>query len=440
MLQYRNGILHVDGASVRDLTAARETPFFLFSAGRLDANYAALATGLAAAGVSWRVRYCAKSNFEPALLTRLATAGADVLVSHVAEAELARDCGFAAERIAFQKPVLIESELRAVLGLGISHIHILRPADVDTLATCAAAAGRRIHVSLRLCNDRGISPLARWSARLGMSAVEACAAAARVCKCQHLEFHGLHFYIGTQRGTPSAFVPLLDRALRVAAALRTAAGVSVVEIDVGGGIPSPTLRRGAWGGLWQRLRHDADPPDPVDPVEAVRLFTAELGRVYRERVQRAGLEPLPVLVVEPGRAVAGNAAILVTRVSSVRGRWVFLDASRNHLPESPFLFTRRVLPVVLNESAPRCFRHLSGATLNTTDVMDLARRLPPLQPGDLLALCDAGAYSLARACRYAGLTPAAYLLDERGVLQSIRRAECRADLTAVAAPREDAHG
>ena len=440
MLQYQNGVLHLDGVSLDAATAGRETPFFLFSASRLDANFAALSAGMAGAGVPGRIRYCAKSNHEPALLTRLAAKGADVLVSHAAEAGLARDCGFKAECIAFQKPVLAETELREVLGVGVGHVHVLRPADIDLVETCAAAAGRCVKVSLRLCNDRGFSPLTRLSARLGMSVAEACAAAARVRECRHLNLHGLHFYIGTQRRTPSAFIPLLDRALRIAAELQTAAGVSLAEIDVGGGIPSPTLMQGAWPGLRQRLLHDADPPEAADAVEALRRFTADLALVYRERAERARLEPVPALTVEPGRAVAGNAAVLVTRVGAVRGRWAFLDASRNHLPESPLLFTRRVLPVVLAASAPRRFQHLSGATLNTTDVLDLARCLPPLQPGDLLALCDAGVYSLARASRYAGLTPAAYLVDERGVLQCIRRAEGRADLTATVAPPEGEHG
>jgi diaminopimelate decarboxylase len=161
--------------------------------------------------------------------------------------------------------------------------------------------------------------------------------------------------------------------------------------------------------------------------------------VYRKRVDRARLDPVPELTFEPGRAIVGSAAVLVTRVVAVRGRWAFLDASRNHLPESPLLFARRVLPVILSASAPRRFQHLSGATLNTTDILDLARCLPPLQPGDLLALCDAGVYSLARASRYAGLTPAAYLVDKRGTVQCIRRAEGLADLTATVASQEGWH-
>jgi diaminopimelate decarboxylase len=112
-------------------------------------------------------------------------------------------------------------------------------------------------------------------------------------------------------------------------------------------------------------------------------------------------------VVEPGRAIVGNAAILVTRVHAVEGRWVFLDASYNHLGESPLPFSRRILPVAQPGSSPKQTYHLSGCTLNTTDIIDVRRRLPPLGAGDVVALCDAGAYSISRASRYACLLPAA---------------------------------
>jgi diaminopimelate decarboxylase len=119
----------------------------------------------------------------------------------------------------------------------------------------------------------------------------------------------------------------------------------------------------------------------------------------------------------------GNAAVLVTGVQAVNGRWAFLDASRTFLPESPLMFARRILPLVEpgREEAER-FYHLSGSTLNTLDVLDLRRRLPSLAPGQALAFCDAGAYSISRASPYAGLPPAVYMLQEDGAVRRVRRA------------------
>jgi diaminopimelate decarboxylase len=114
----------------------------------------------------------------------------------------------------------------------------------------------------------------------------------------------------------------------------------------------------------------------------------------------------------------------------VDGRWLFLDASRTFLAESPLMFRRRILPLDDRRALPRRSVHLSGPTLNSLDVIDLARRLPPLAGGDCVALADAGAYSISRASRYAGLSPEAWMIEIGGRLRRIRRAEGLADLVA----------
>ena len=152
----------------------------------------------------------------------------------------------------------------------------------------------------------------------------------------------------------------------------------------------------------------------------------------------AGLRPAPALALEPGRSIVGDAAVLVTRVRGVSGSWAFLDASRNHLGESPLLFGRRILPE--RESGPGLRRrayHLAGNTLNTRDVIDVRRKLPPLGEGDLLVFADAGAYTISRASRYAGLSPPVLLLEPDGTLRTIRRAEALEDLEGPMSVRSD---
>ena len=150
---------------------------------------------------------------------------------------------------------------------------------------------------------------------------------------------------------------------------------------------------------------------------------AALARRFGELAEGARLPARPVLAAEPGRAIVGDAAILVTRVRALNGGWAFLDASRNFLPESPLLFSRRILPLRgPAQGHERRFYHLSGSTLNTLDVLDLRRRLPRLAIGDLLAFCDAGAYSISRASSYAGLAPAVWMLGEDGEFRQVREA------------------
>jgi len=210
----------------------------------------------------------------------------------------------------------------------------------------------------------------------------------------------------------------------VASEAGSEAGVTLREVNLGGGIPSPTLRRVGPRQVLGRLRDRLGASASSGNLEA---FAARLGARFRELVATSGLSEPPVLAAEPGRAIVGDAAVLVTRVRAIRGSWLFLDASRNHLPESPLLFARRILPLSKGKGEER-FWNLSGCTLNTLDVLDMHRRLPPLAPGDGIAFCDAGAYSISRASSYAGLSPAVYLLEAAGTVRLVRRAAGVEDL------------
>ncbi len=92
------------------------------------------------------------------------------------------------------------------------------------------------------------------------------------------------------------------------------------------------------------------------------------------------------------------------------------------LVESPLGFTRPIEPLEPRDG-PRSLVHLSGPTLNTLDVVDTRRRLPPLRVGDILTIGDAGAYTLSRSTSYAGLTPPLYLARRDGTIECIRPAE-----------------
>jgi len=176
------------------------------------------------------------------------------------------------------------------------------------------------------------------------------------------------------------------------------------------------------------MRGQANLQASTNSITALEDFARRLSEQFYQEVHSIGLPKLPVLTLEPGRSIVGNAGILITRVRNIQGMWAFLDASRNFLGENPLLFTRHILPVDIRGRNSLRYYHLSGSTLNTTDIIDLWRRLPSLTSMDVLALCDAGAYSISRANRYAGMAPAIYLLETDGSLTIIRRPEQSTDL------------
>jgi diaminopimelate decarboxylase len=418
LLEYREGGLHVEGVPLAGLAERLGTPFFLIGEGRLRANYRALERGFARAGVAAVLRYCAKTNPEPAVLETLARCGSHLLASHAAEVELAIRCGFPPERIAYARPVLLPEELDAVLAAGVRWVHAHRAADLDLLESAAARAGRRVRVSLRLRPEGfSLSPLDRLNRRLGLGAGEVLEAARRLSRSSWIELAAVNVYLGTQQSSLDGFSRAFRRVLALLERIAAETGGAVREVNLGGGIPSLSLRKVGPRRLLARWR---DLPGSPGGPEKQEDLAVRLGRRYRELAEGARLREMPTLAAEPGRAIVGDAALLVSRVHVVEGKWAFLDASRNFLPESPLLFSRRILP--LAEGKPDRFYHLSGSTLNTLDVLDLRRRLPRLETGDALAFCDAGAYSISRASSYAGLPPAVYLLREDGEVRQVRRA------------------
>ncbi len=448
-LAYRSGELCVEGVPLSALAEGRETPFFLLAERQLRTAYARMARAFSAAGVAAELRYCAKTNSEAAVLATLAACGAGLLACHPAEVELARACGFAAERIAYQKPVLTPRELDSVLAEGVGLVHVNLPSDLELLAAAAARAGRRVRLSLRLAAPPALSPLRALGRRIGLSESEALAIAHATRGSSWLRVVGVNLYLGTQQRTVDGLARATRQAMRLLRRL-AACGVEIEEVNLGGGMPSPTMSRLTPARLLPRLldrRSEALPARPAghageSPGQEVDPFTFRLAQRFAALTQPAPARPR--LVVEPGRSLVGAAGLLVCRVRAVRGRWLFLDASRDFLPESPWLLSRRVLTAIEPPSAARRFVHLSGCGLNTLDVLDLHRRLPAVAAGDLLVLCDAGAYSISRACRYTGLPPAVVMLGADGSPRLARRAETVADLsrpmTALApAPPGAAH-
>jgi diaminopimelate decarboxylase len=392
-----------NGIPLREIAARTGTPVVILSEARLRANVRDLRAGLGAGAV---LRYCAKTNPEARVLRLVAEEGAHLLASHEAEVHAGLEAGVPAAAIAFQRPVLDEREVESVVRLGVRRLHAFRAGDLDLLSRVARRMGVLLRVSLRIAlARRGMFVLAAASRRLGFSGPVADPAR------DGLAVDALNTYIGTQQENPEAYRGAVRALAQLAARIGT-----VEELNLGGGVPSPTLRRVTAGRL---LRRKA-----TAPALSLAAYAASLRRIFDEEVKA----PMR-LALEPGRSIAGNAAVVIASVAASQERWRFLDCGRNVLVESPLAFTRGIAPLEPGRGTPALV-HISGPTLNTIDVVDMYRRLPELRTGDLVAIGDAGAYTLSRATRYAGLLPAVVLLRSDGSLETIHAAETCAGAAA----------
>ncbi len=430
MLSYRDGTLYLEEASFQKIAQEFPTPFFIFSEAQLVRNYESLRQGLSRSGLKVNLRYCSKTNSESAVLEILRKLGCEVLVSHLAEAKLVLERGYPPEVVAYQRPFLREDEVRQVLNLGITFIHAACPDDVGILERVASEVGKKIRVSLRVrpaSSMSRISLLGILAGRLGLAYSEILRAVELIQRSRWLSLSALNFYIGTLQNSPENYRAMLRLTMALRETIYQQSGMLIEEINCGGGIPSPSLVRRKLLSLGSKRQ---DWQDFADPSRlSLQAFAERLAKEFQDAARRAGPSPAPTLGIEPGRSLVGDSAVLVTRVCALNRRWVYLDASRNYLPESSFLVRRKICPVIQPGPLPVHLCNIAGGTLNSTDVIMWRIRLPELKPGDLLAILDAGAYTLSRASRYAGLTPAAYLLDKGGNIRAIRREETLSDLT-----------
>jgi diaminopimelate decarboxylase len=428
-LEWRGEALHYRGLPVKELAERTGTPAFVYAAKRVTDNAARLARALAPPPpLRLDVAYSVKTSCEPRLLTLLASLGLGAEVGCEHELRLALAAGFPPDRVLLDGPVHEPSALEAAASCGIRAVKV---DSLDQLSEVAAAAREcgKLGVLLRLAVRRppwNGSPAEGLAGRFGLGSGQIRAALGRVASEPRLEFLGLAIHIGSQVSDAGAHAQGME-ALLDGAALAADHGLVCRVLDLGGGYPSPSLGRASLRGLLGGiLTGDAGhAPSPE------RIGRAIHG-VLRRRVSPAGLE---ALVVEPGRALVGDAAILLTRVRAVKPGWVFLDASRNFVPESPLFAARRFLPAAPSRGVRWLPTRIAGRTLSGSDVLALRARLPRVDRGDLLVMLDAGAYTLSRACRFTTLIPAVFLLHEDKSLDILRREETPEDVVAETQPR-----
>ncbi|MBW2534931.1 MAG: alanine racemase, partial [Deltaproteobacteria bacterium] len=399
------------------------TPVFVYSEGRFSENAAALVEALAPPPPRrLRVAYSTKTASEPGLLRALAAEGLGAEVACEHELEQALRAGFAPQDVIVDGPAHTAELVGRALSAGVRCIKVDSPDQLRLVERVAGDRPAPVCLRLRAPRSRWLSgPADGLSSRFGFAPGDLSTALAAISDSPRLELVGLAVHGGSQITGPEAYDPLLGL-LADAARRSVAAGHRPAEINIGGGFPSPSLGSTSPLGMLRGLL--AGGTTPVPPIE-------RFGRVVR-----AGLAGREIpgcvehLVVEPGRALVSDAAVLLTRVVAAKGRWLILDASRNFVPES-LLFARRRFLAARRGGRPR-LTNLAGCTLSGGDVLEMGARLPRLAAGDLLVMLDAGAYTLSRANRFTTTMPPAYAMADGGELRELRRRETAEDVADAA--------
>jgi ornithine decarboxylase len=359
-------------AAARDLS----TPALLLDRGLLVDSYRALTEALPRAGVY----YAIKANPHPEVVAVLARAGSGFEVASLAELELALRSGGRPERIISSNSIKRPDLLEASAACGVDRFAFDSEDELQKIARYAP--GSRVYCRVVVDNSGSDWPLSR---KFGVPPEDALAMLLDAAALG-LRPEGLSFHVGSQCLDASSW----RRALETCAVIWADAarhGLALRLLNVGGGFPV------------RHLKHT--PP--------WREIGAEIGRAVGE------LFPADVeLIVEPGRALVGGAAVMVASVigKARRGeeRWVYLDVGVfNGLMES---IGGLGYELRTERSGPSSRHVLAGPSCDSMDVISTDVELPELEVGDRVYVMNAGAYTLSYASRFNGFeAPAVHLLS-----------------------------
>jgi diaminopimelate decarboxylase len=405
--QYRSNQFLCEAVPVKSIAERFGTPTYAYSRAAILENFHAVNHGLEA--IPSLVCYSVKANSNLKILSLLREAGAGFDI--VSGGELARvlRVGADPERVVFSGVGKTQQEVDAGLAAGILAFNIESAGELDLIEARAQALGKRAGVSVRVNPDVVAQTHPYISTgqivhKFGVPKVEALGLYRRAAGSEQLAVRGVACHIGSQILEVDPFLKAMDEVLEVAHHLRTA-GLEVEYLDLGGG----------YG-----IRYGAEQP----------LDFAHLAGELAGRIQGTPYR----LIVEPGRALVGNAGILLTRVLYVKRNqqknFVVVDAGMNDLMR-PTLYGsyHEIVPVELRP-AEKLKADVVGPLCETGDFLAQDRRMADANPGDLLAILTVGAYGYVLASNYnTRPRPAEVLVDGENV-KLIRPRERLEDLMA----------
>ncbi len=403
--EYRDGELWAEGIRVSDLAGKYGTPLYVYSAKTLRRHYKAFDTALGK--LDHLTCFSVKANSNVSLLRLLGGLGAGVDIVSGGELHRALTGGIDPRKIVFSGVGKQEHEIREALKADILMFNVESVQELEHIGRIAAAMNTVARISIRINPD--VDPKTHpyistglKQNKFGLDLLEATGAYLMAKETPLLEPVGMDCHIGSQLTQIDPFVEALEKLLTFADRLQSS-GVDIRYLDLGGGLG---------------ITYDEEaPPLPAD-----------LGRAITDTLAGRDL----TVILEPGRAIAGNAGILVTRVLYTKKNqaknFVIVDAAMNDLVR-PSLYGayHRIGEVNLKERTP-VEVDVVGPICESSDFLAQDRLLPTMEPGEYLAVFSAGAYGFSMSSQYNSRPRAAEVIVDGDRATLARRRETYADL------------
>jgi len=407
-LNEHNGHLTIGGVDVVGLALRHGTPLYIIDEGRIRANYRRFAAAFPEADIY----YAAKANGHLAVLRILAREGAGADVFSDGELYTALLAGVRPERILFNGNSKTDAELAMACEAGV-RVSVDSLDELRSLADLASCIGTEVEIAFRVNPD--VSPLTHpkiatglAKSKFGVPHDQVLACYAEALSLGGVRPVGIHCHIGSQILELSPFAEMMTRMMGLVEALEHELKLELDFVDVGSGLGIP---------------YTGTAPTPDDLANTILpIFTA------RSRA----LNGRPRLILEPGRYIVGDAAILACAVNTVKKAhktFVAVDGGFNLLlrPTLYDAYHEVVVANKLDETPDRAYT-IAGPICESGDILARERYLPKVEKGDLIAILDTGAYGFAMSSQYNGRVRSCEVLVNEKDAEIIRRRESYGDL------------
>ncbi len=403
---YKGNELFCEDVSLRRIVEQVGTPCYVYSHRTLIRHFHAFDGAFK--DIPHIVAYAMKANSNIAVLKLLAKEGSGADIVSGGELFRALKAGVPSNKIVFAGVGKSPEEIRYALESDILMFNVESPDELQLINEVAKTVGRQAPVALRINPD--IDPQTHpyistglKKSKFGIAADQALKKFELAGQLSHVDVVGVHCHIGSQLTQVTPFVDAIKKVLDLIQALKSQ-GLDIRYMNIGGGL-----------GI---TYSDETPPHPNDLAAAISPL----------------LQKTPCqIIMEPGRSIAGNAGVLVTKVlynkTGSSKHFVIVDAAMNDLLR-PSLYEAHhdIQPALKDESAPVNTVDVVGPICESGDFLAKDRKMPQPQSGDLLAVMSAGAYGFTMASNYNSRPKTPEVLVKDHHIMVIRERETYDDL------------
>ncbi|MDX2463428.1 MAG: diaminopimelate decarboxylase [Porticoccus sp.] len=401
---YRSGELFAEDVALATIAECYGTPTYVYSRAALTEHFLAYQNALA--DCAHLICYAVKANSNIAVLNVLAKLGAGFDIVSVGELERVITAGGDPKKIIFSGVGKKTTEMERALEVGIHCFNVESEAELDLLNRVARACGKTANISLRVNPDVDANTHPYISTGLrenkfGIDIHKALNVYLRAKEMESLNIVGVDCHIGSQLTETAPFIDALTRVLALADELEKN-GINLQHLDLGGGL-----------GVCYK---DEKPPHPADYIAELRQHLGERNLT---------------LILEPGRSIAANAGVLLTRVEYLKPgqekNFAIVDVAMNDMIRPALYQAWLTIDPVAPRIGVTSTWDIVGPVCETGDFLGKDRALVIAQ-GDLLCIGSSGAYGFTMSSNYNSRGRAAEIMVDGFNMQEVRRRETFEDL------------